>query len=976
MSTGHLIHRKNVRGALKRLDPKRLRELGEEPLAELGAAEARRQAAGYPATVEGRGRALRDLLTDALDALKPEGAAEIDFPDPAWRLYLILTEQYVKGGDPWRLAERMYIGRDTFNHSQADALDAIVRWLQGANEAVEAEAPRPPVYNAPSPQGVKLIGRDGVMRELRARLTAGGAAAVHGLAGAGKSTLAAAVANDAELLAHFADGVLWAALGQGGDALAWLGEWAALLGVPRGELAHMLTLEARSGAVHGAIGTRRMLLVIDDAWSSEAALALRVGGPNCAHLLTARAASVALDFAGPNAIALHELDDASGLALLAHHAPDAVAYEPEAAQALAHAVGGLPLALMLMGRHLHKAGRGGQRRRLRDALEDLQQAEARLALTHRDAPHERKRELPPEASLSAVIGLSEAMLDESARRAWHALSVFPPKPNTFSEEAALAVAAEPPETLDALVDAGVLEVKNGRYGMHRVICDFGIVGSFDHSAHSRFLRYYTDLLSRYQSDFTLLQSEIGNVSAAVDSLMQLGDVNGYAEAANALYPFLEDHGLLEHAVGYLDLIDADFGRLSSRLQAATLISRGRVQRRLGDPRRAETLLIQSLAITDRLEFHDLGAISLEHLAAIMNDRGERSRALSLCLQGELLAEHAAIEPQRIRLAGLKASIIALGANYTEARGIIEHELGNAQGAALVSTRARLLAGQGIMMFWLGEVPRAMQCFADALTLARTTNIHETIVGSLALLGWTWMNLGDYGKAIAYVHEACQLCQSHEYTEGKSLATLVHAASSFHLGEIQESMRLASENMQRAQRVQSSVMSASFRLVLARCQEQLGEFGQADAIAREALTIADGVNRQDTACIALAVLSEVACRRGQTEGALEHGHLSLKRATNVNSPWLMCEAHIALGEAFLACANAESAANAFRESHQYASQVGGREFVAASLFGQARASALLDDLDAAINLARESHSLYRAIGHFRALHVVTWLRTLE
>jgi hypothetical protein len=50
-----------------------------------------------------------------------------------------------------------------------------------------------------------------------------------------------------------------------------------------------------------------LLLVIDDAWRIEAALAFKVGGPRCAYLMTTRFPPIALQFAPNDAITIPEL---------------------------------------------------------------------------------------------------------------------------------------------------------------------------------------------------------------------------------------------------------------------------------------------------------------------------------------------------------------------------------------------------------------------------------------------------------------------------------------------------------------------------------------------------------------------------------------------------------------------------------------------------------------------------------------------
>jgi hypothetical protein len=94
------------------------------------------------------------------------------------------------------------------------------------------------------------------------------------------------------------------------------------------------------------------------------------------------------------------------------------------------------------------------------ALVSLQEATRRLALTH--APEGTPR------SPAAIIALSEGALDPEARRVLRAVSVFRPKPNAFTREAALAVtAAGPSVALDRLVDAGLLDRVDERPGEPR-----------------------------------------------------------------------------------------------------------------------------------------------------------------------------------------------------------------------------------------------------------------------------------------------------------------------------------------------------------------------------------------------------------------------------------------------------------------------------------------------------------------------------
>src|SRR5581483_8262002 len=230
-----------------------------------------------------------------------------------------------------------------------------------------------PIYDPTLPPplsgAAKLIGRDYVFQELKQQLCAGKGVvltAINGLPGVGKTTLAVELAHDEQVLAQFPDGVLWAGLGPTPDMFAILNHWGTLLGLSTLQAAKLKTAEDWSKALHALIGQRRLLLVIDDAWRIEAALAFKVGGPHCAYVLTTRFPGIAQLFTSEagEAVVLHELSTEDGLTLLARLAPEVVRSEPEGARALVEAVGGLPLALTLMGRYLRGQAYTGQPRRI------------------------------------------------------------------------------------------------------------------------------------------------------------------------------------------------------------------------------------------------------------------------------------------------------------------------------------------------------------------------------------------------------------------------------------------------------------------------------------------------------------------------------------------------------------------------------------------------------------------------------------
>ena len=89
------------------------------------------------------------------------------------------------------------------------------------------------IWVAPPPP-LLIVGRDEALRELKGRL--GGEkrhllTVVRGWPGVGKTTLAAAFANDPDVVTTFPDGVLWASLGKQPDLISELGSWGRAFGV-------------------------------------------------------------------------------------------------------------------------------------------------------------------------------------------------------------------------------------------------------------------------------------------------------------------------------------------------------------------------------------------------------------------------------------------------------------------------------------------------------------------------------------------------------------------------------------------------------------------------------------------------------------------------------------------------------------------------------------------------------------------------
>ena len=113
--------------------------------------------------------------------------------------------------------------------------------------------------------------------------------AIYGLGGIGKSTLAAALAQDKAVQDYFPDGIFWATLGQQPDILSFLHGWIQALGDYNFK---PTSIDAASLQLRTLLADKKALLVVDDLWNAEDVEPFRVAGAGCKLLVTTREAPV------------------------------------------------------------------------------------------------------------------------------------------------------------------------------------------------------------------------------------------------------------------------------------------------------------------------------------------------------------------------------------------------------------------------------------------------------------------------------------------------------------------------------------------------------------------------------------------------------------------------------------------------------------------------------------------------------------
>jgi tetratricopeptide (TPR) repeat protein/transcriptional regulator with XRE-family HTH domain len=726
---------------------------------------------------------------------------------------------------------------------------------------------------------IPLVGRDAYLAQLKQRLFAGGSialTALNGLPGVGKTALSMALAHNSEVREHFRDGVLWAGLGPHPNIAGLLSRWGTLLGVSATEMATLNSNQAWARALHTAIGTRRMLLVIDDAWRIEEALMFKVGGPNCAHLVTTRFPGIAAHFAVDGATVIQELSEEESVHLLKLLAPEVVERETQRVTELVQAVGGLPLALTLMGNYLRKQAYSGQSRRITGALKRLSKAEERLQISEPRGPVESHPSLPTDTSLSlqSVITVTDQQLSEQARSTLYALSVFPPKPNSFSEEAALAITACSVDALDTLIDAGLLEsAGSDRYTLHQAIADYARMHLKDYTVHDGFISYVISYVEAHKKDYELLELESNIILAALERAYELGKQTELVRGVIGFMPFLLVRGLYSVAQEYLQRAYEAVKTLEDRYSlTSVLLYLGQIALRQGNYARAEAHYQEGLNIAHQIGDAERISALLTDLGTVIWKRGKYMQAETYLQEGLTLARQIG---DRERISGLLETLgsiaIRLG-NYSKAETYLQEGLKLAHQVEDREQICTMLINLGAAAGEQGNYTRAEAYYQEGLIIARQIGHSEWISLLLSNLGDAAGEQKNYDQAKAYFHEGLELAREIGHREWISLLLLNLGLTARRQGDYIQAEIYFQEGLSLARQIGIPQITCNGLYEHGSLYLDQQKIEAAEATFREMLmTIPEG--GQDLLALAQYGLAQVAAIQGNIDEAKRLGEVS-------------------------------------------------------------------------------------------------------
>jgi tetratricopeptide (TPR) repeat protein len=774
--------------------------------------------------------------------------------------------------------------------------------------------------------------------------------AIGGMAGVGKTAFAVHAAH--RLADRFPGGQIFLPLhghtpGQQpvdpADALASL---LLTAGVPAGQIPP--GLEARMALWRDRLASKQLLLVLDDAASSEQVLPLLPGAGGSLVLVTSRRHLSALDDA--TAVSLDTLPPGEASALLVRLAGrSGLSPDDPAVAEITRLCGYLPLAIGMVARQLHHhpawtaAGRAAELSAAVDRLE--------LMVTEN-------------LSVAAAFNLSYADLTEGQQRLFRRLGMHPGTDIDGYAAAALdgTDLAAARRGLEALYDQYLLsESAPARYRMHDLIREHAraLAGRLDPDndqdrATVQLLDYYqhaaarADALIAYQAR-PAPASEVRPAPAVFPALADREQALAWARAERTSLLACLDHatstgqharvialtaalaGLLRHDGPWVDAITRhavavrSARRLGDRLgEANALNDLGVVQRLTGDYPAAAQVLQEALGISrdlgDRLgeanALNDLGVVRL-----LTDDYRDAAQAHEQALGiyrdlGTRLSQADAL--RRLGVARLAMDDYPTAADTLELALSISRDLGDRLG------EANTLLDLGDVRLGTDDYRAAAQVLEQALGIYSDLGDRLGEANALNYLGGVRWLMGDYRAA----------AQAHEQALGiyRDIGNRLGQANALKdLGEV----RLATGDYPAAVQLLDQALSISRDLgdrlgqANALCQlgvlrRVTGDYPAAAQLLDQALGIYRDIGIRDGEAMALNEKGTLHRVSGDLTSAEGSHRQALELARTIISPRDEADALAGLGRCAVAAGHAAEAEALLRQALEISRRIGAAE----------------------------------------------------
>ena len=583
-----------------------------------------------------------------------------------------------------------------------------------------------------------FVGREDLLADVKEALRRGQTCTLQGMAGVGKTALAARLAY--EMRSEFSDGVLWARLDRS-PAMAILSTFADAYGI---DVAQYADVDSRSRVVRDLLAHRRALIVLDDVADSASAAPLLPPTGSSAVLITTRLRTLHLAQHGPRfAVQPFAAESLAVLQLFAHFLGEKrAAAEAGDLARLAQQVGHLPLALVIIAARL--------------AYEPDWTARSFLQRLRRQARPLQTLQTEDQ-SVRHSLAVSIRALDKGVRTFFADLSVF--DRNDFAPRAAAAVTGrsqhEAEDVLRLLYSLSLIRAaRPGRYQLHPLLSAYAAEMAGDPGAGARLVDHFAALVQEHAGDDELLQRERDNILLALELAWDEGRFEAFRRLILAFTPFLHSRGLYTIAEKQLRRLEEKVPEGPQRARVLLYLAQTVRHRRHFEE--AESLLDRAEPLVGQKP----RALCMLHTerGVIAACRGHYRRAYDALQRALPLARESGDVDLLIPvLKELGATEVtrghygAAGEYYGEAWALVDDD-----DLRYGPTLLRCLGGVAISRD--GDYAAAQPYYEEALRLARAAGNQSDVailLNNLAAVAW---EAGDRDRAAGHLHEALTLAR--------------------------------------------------------------------------------------------------------------------------------------------------------------------------------------------------------------------------
>jgi tetratricopeptide (TPR) repeat protein len=425
-----------------------------------------------------------------------------------------------------------------------------------------------------------FVGRKDVLDRVRNKLMPahgrpGQIVALSAGAGAGKSAVATVLAHHPAVQQYYDCAVVWVRLRQegardmeSGELRSRLYQLARSVGLNERDMEDVAGSNSERAAwIRGRLISKKLLLVVDDVWTTTQGVLLNVINTSCgaSMLLLTRSRDVARELTVEgNLFELQPLSDEDATELLSRFSKSFVQDHPKECKNLIRAVKGLPLALSLLGSLLRNEEPYGDLGALAQRLSSLEE------LLSANVPPQTASY---EGSVQKLLELSSEMMSEDARTRFFKLGAFH-SGATFDLQS-IAFVWEDSETsarkyIRELIGWSIISIEGQtdrpRFSVHALLQAYALrMLSNIQVVEHRHDQYYVQLARslgpkirghEYKRALSALQEERDNIELALSRAASPQDIAAAAMAATDMVDFWYATGTCKVGFGILKrLID-------------------------------------------------------------------------------------------------------------------------------------------------------------------------------------------------------------------------------------------------------------------------------------------------------------------------------------------------------------------------------------------------------------------------------------